>query len=77
VKSFIWSAIKAIVTGVIFLSFTKPVVSQTSNQGNFLSIDQLIPLLENKYPIQFFYKPEWFRNKLSRLPFWGFLLKKP
>jgi hypothetical protein len=63
VKSFIWSAIKAIVTGIIFLSFTKPVVSQTSNQGNFLSIDQLIPLLENKYPIQFFYKPEWFRNK--------------
>jgi hypothetical protein len=63
VKSFIWSVIKAIVTGIIFLSFTKPVVSQTSNQGNFLSIDQMIPLLENKYPIQFFYKPEWFRNK--------------
>jgi len=63
VKRFIRSAIQVIVTGFIFLSFTKPGVSQTSNQGSFLSIDQLIPLLENKYPVQFFYKPEWFRNK--------------
>jgi hypothetical protein len=63
VKRFIRSAIQVIVTGFIFLSFTKPGVSQTSNQGNILSIDQLIPLLENKYPVQFFYKPEWFRNK--------------
>lgn len=62
-KRFIRSAIQVIVTGFIFLSFTKPGVSQTSNQGNILSIDQLIPLLENKYPVQFFYKPEWFRNK--------------
>jgi hypothetical protein len=76
VKSFIWSATKAIVTGIIFLSFTKPVVSQTSNQGNILSIDQLIPLLENKYPIQFFYKPEWFRNKTFPASILGFSFKE-
>jgi hypothetical protein len=63
VKRVIRSVIQVIVTGFIFLSFTKPGISQTSNQGNILSIDQLIPLLENKYPVQFFYKPEWFRNK--------------
>ena len=62
-KRVIRSVIQVIVTGFIFLSFTKPGISQTSNQGNILSIDQLIPLLENKYPVQFFYKPEWFRNK--------------
>jgi hypothetical protein len=62
VKSNIRWVNKVIFTGIVFLSFTKPVVSQIANQGNILSIDQLIPLLENKYPVQFFYKPEWFRN---------------
>ena len=57
------SAIKIIVSGLIFLSFIQPVVSQTTNQGNILSIDQLKNHLENKYPVHFFYKSEWFGNK--------------
>ena len=57
------SALKALVAGLFFLSFDQPVVSQTTYQGNILSIDQLINNLENKYPVRFFYKPEWFENK--------------
>ncbi|MCX6254876.1 MAG: TonB-dependent receptor [Bacteroidia bacterium] len=56
-------AIKVSVTGLIFLSSIQPVVSQTTNQGNYLSIDQVIDQLEHKYPIQFFYESEWFENK--------------
>ena len=54
------SAIKIIVAGLIFLSFIRPVVSQTTNQGSYLSIDQLTDQLEHKYHVQFFYDPGWF-----------------
>ena len=54
------SAIKIIVAGLIFLSFIRPVVSQTTNQGSYLSIDQLTDQLKHKYHVQFFYDPGWF-----------------
>jgi len=60
VQRFKRSAIKIIVAGLIFLSFIRPVVSQTTNQGSYLSIDQLTDQLEHKYHVQFFYDPGWF-----------------
>ena len=59
-QRFIRSAIKVIVTGLFYLSFIQPVVSQTTNQGSYLSIDQLTDQLEHKYHVQFFYDPGWF-----------------
>lgn len=63
VKRFSRSAIYALVAGLFFLSFNQPVVSQTTNRGSYLSIEQLIDQLELKYPLHFFYRPEWFENK--------------
>jgi hypothetical protein len=60
VQRFKRPAIKIIVAGLIFLSFIRPVVSQTTNQGSYLSIDQLTDQLEHKYHVQFFYDPGWF-----------------
>ena len=55
--------IKVLTAGLFFLSCIQPVVSQISIQQNYLSIDQVIDKLENKYPVHFFYKPKWFENK--------------
>jgi hypothetical protein len=60
VQRFKRPAIKIIVAGLIFLSFIQPVVSQTTNQASYLSIDQLTDQLEHKYHVQFFYDPDWF-----------------
>ena len=54
---------KVLLGGLIFLSFNQSVSSQTVKQGIYLSIDQLTDQLEQKYHVQFFYKPEWFGNK--------------
>jgi len=56
-------AIRIFVTGLIFLSSSQILFSQATDQRSYLSIDQLIEKLEQKYPIQFFYKSEWFENK--------------
>jgi len=55
--------LKVSLAGIIFLSFIQPINSQNNNQNSYLSFDQVIGQLENKYPVQFFYKPEWFENK--------------
>jgi len=59
-KSF---TLKVIIAVLFFLSTIKPAVSQTIDQGKYLSIDQVINHLENKYSVQFFYKPEWFDKR--------------
>jgi len=66
--------IKVFFTGSIFLTSMHPAVSQATGQGNYLSIEMVIDKLEQKYPIKFFYKAEWFENKnfnssLLKLPF--------
>jgi outer membrane receptor protein involved in Fe transport len=48
---------------IIFLSFIQSIYSQDINQDSYLSFDKVIDQLENKYPVQLFYKPEWFENK--------------
>ncbi len=56
-------AIRIFVTGLIFLSSSQLLFPQATDQRNYLSMDQLIEKLEQKYPIQFFYKSEWFENR--------------
>jgi hypothetical protein len=51
------------IAGFTFFSSIQPAVSQATEQGNYLSIDQVISHLEDKYPIHLFYKPEWFENR--------------
>jgi hypothetical protein len=60
--------------GIVFLSADNFLVAQTVKQGRNLSIDQLIEQLEQKYPVHFYYKPEWFENRsfqpsILRFPF--------
>ena len=62
-KRFVRYALKVIVTILILPGQVQVVVSQTSNQGNSLSIDQVTNILEKKNSIKFFYKQEWFENK--------------
>lgn len=57
------SSIKFLFTGLIYLSFFHPVLSQDVKGGTYLTIDQLTDQLEKKYNVQFFYKPEWFEMK--------------
>jgi hypothetical protein len=59
---------------IFFLLFNRQVVSQTASQGKYLSIDQLTDQLEQKYPVHFYYKSEWFENRnfpisILKLPF--------
>jgi hypothetical protein len=56
-------AINVLAAGFTFLLSIQPAVSQATKQGNYLSIDQVINHLEDKYPLHFFYKPEWFENR--------------
>jgi len=63
VKIFRRNIINVLVLGFIFHSTVQLVVSQTSEQGNFLPVDRVIDKLEHRYSLQFFYKPEWFENK--------------
>ena len=56
-------AIRIFVTGLIFLSSSQLLFPQATDQRSYLSIDQLTEKLEQKYPIQFFYKSEWFENR--------------
>jgi outer membrane receptor protein involved in Fe transport len=55
--------LKVFLAEIILLSFIQPINSQDNNQNSYLSFDQVIGQLEHKYPVQFFYKPEWFANK--------------
>lgn len=61
-KRFISSTFKLLVTLLVFLIAGQKVDSQTTIQRTQLTIDQLIDQLERKYPLQFYYKPEWFEN---------------
>ena len=63
VQRIIRSLIKIFVSGLIFLTTGQLTVSQTSTQGNSLSIDQVTNFLSQKKGFRFFYKPEWFENK--------------
>ena len=62
-KRFISSTFKLLVTLLVFLIAGQKVDSQTTIQRTQLTIDQLIDQLERKYPLQFYYKPEWFENR--------------
>lgn len=55
-------AIKVFVTGLIFLSSSQLLYPQTTNQRSYLSIDLVIEKLEQKYPLHFYYKSEWFEK---------------
>jgi hypothetical protein len=55
--------LKVFLAEIIFFSLIRPIYSQDNNQNSYLSFDQVIGQMELKYPVQFFYKPEWFANK--------------
>jgi hypothetical protein len=55
---------KLLIAGFILISLPKSVVSQTSGKQVDLSIDQIVVILEGKYPVHIYYKPEWFRNRV-------------
>jgi len=65
---------KVLLGGLIIILFNQAVNSQTNRQGTYLSIDQLTDHLQQKYSVEFFYKPEWFEMKsflstILNLPF--------
>ena len=65
---------KVLLGGLIIILFNQAVNSQTNRQGTYLSIDQLTDQLQQKYSVEFFYKPEWFEMKsflstILNLPF--------
>ncbi|MCX6302875.1 MAG: TonB-dependent receptor [Bacteroidia bacterium] len=57
------NANRVFVTGLIILSSSQLLFPQVTDQRSYLSIDQVIEKLEQKYPVQFFYKSEWFENR--------------
>jgi len=65
---------KVLLGGLIIILFNQAVNSQTNRQGTYLSIDQLTDQLQQKYSVEFFYKPVWFEMKsflstILNLPF--------
>jgi TonB dependent receptor/CarboxypepD_reg-like domain/TonB-dependent Receptor Plug Domain len=66
--------IKVLFAGLVLLSFTQSIVSQTVREGKYLTFDQLTDQLESKYQVHFFYRSEWSESKyfnpvILRLPF--------
>jgi len=57
------SFIKFLLTGLIYLSFNHPLLSQDVKDGTYLTIDDLTDKLEKKFNVQFFFKSEWFEMK--------------
>ncbi len=56
--------LKGLPAGLFLLSIFQSVFSQTERQNTYMTFDQLTGQLENKYQVQFCYKPEWFEMQL-------------
>ena len=54
--------IRLFLAGLVFISLSESLDSQTVREKNtYLTIDQLIDTLENKFHVQFFYQSDWFK----------------